>query len=99
MLKKGQDVRNRILAPTEFDALVKHAEDHAKPIIAMGYYTGMRKGEILKLTWKKVDLNERLIKLKAKDTKDCEAREIPICDELFEIFAEYAKSDSGYWEK
>ena len=84
-LKKGEDVRNRILSSGEFDNLIKKAEDHLKPIIATGYYTGMRKGEILKLTWNKVDLNERLIKLQATDTKDKQARLIPICDELYDI--------------
>lgn len=84
-LKKGEDVRDRILSPDEFESLYKNAEDHAKPIIATGYYCGMRKGEILKLTWNKVFLNERIIKLKAVDTKDKEARVIPICDELHKV--------------
>jgi len=65
--------------------LFENAEDHAKPIIAMGYYTGLRKNEIFKLTWNKVDLNKWLIKLEVKDTKDRKARLISICDEFFDI--------------
>jgi integrase len=42
----------------------------------------MRRGEILGLTWDKVDLKGRLISLEAADTKDSEARHIPICEEL-----------------
>jgi len=45
----------------------------------------MRKGEILNLTWDKVDLANRMIRLEAPDTKDKEARNIPICDELYNI--------------
>ena len=56
-LKKGSDVRDRILSPDEFKSLMNHAKGHTQHIIAMGYYTGMRKGEILSLTWDKVDLN------------------------------------------
>jgi integrase len=82
-LKPGSDVRNRILTVDEFKALMKHAEGHAKAIISAGYYTGMRKGEILKLTWDKVDLAGRMIRLDAENTKDKEARDIPICDELY----------------
>jgi integrase len=82
-LKKGTDVRDRILLPDEFEALMKHSEGHINHIIAMGYYTGMRKGEILGLTWDKVDLNKRLIRLESVDTKDREARDIPICDKLY----------------
>jgi integrase len=50
-----------------------------------GWYTGMCKGEILNLTWDKVDLANRMIRLEAKDTKDKEKRNIPICDELFNM--------------
>jgi integrase len=84
-LKKGSDVRNRILSPDEFEALMKHAEGHTRAIIATGYYAGMRKGEILNLTWDKVDLAGRMIRLEAADTKDKESRNIPICDELHKI--------------
>ena len=84
-MKKGSDVRKRILSPAEFESLMKHAETHLKNLLSAGYYTGMRKGEILKLIWEKVDLNRRLISLEAEDTKDREARDIPICPELYEI--------------
>jgi integrase len=84
-LKKGSDVRRRILSVDEFESLMKHAEGHTKNIIATAYYSGMRKGEILNLTRDKVDLKKRLIRLEPGDTKDREARDVPICDELFEI--------------
>jgi integrase len=84
-LKKGSDVRNRILSSTEFEALKKCATEHIKGIITMGYCTGMRKGEILNLTWDKVKLDERLIELEPEDTKDREARKIPICVELYNL--------------
>jgi integrase len=53
--------------------------------LATGFYTGMRRGEILGLTWDKVDLKGRVIQLEAKDTKDKEPRTIHISDELAEI--------------
>jgi integrase len=83
-LKRGSDVRGRILSLDEFKAFMKKSEGHTKAIVANGYYTGMRKGEILKLTWDKVDLGNRMIRLEALDTKDKEARNIPNCDELYQ---------------
>ncbi len=77
LLKPKANKRDRIIEPDEFRALVAASSLHLKPIIATAYYTGMRKSEILNLTWDKVRLNERLIKLDATDTKDKEAREIP----------------------
>ncbi|MFC1878133.1 tyrosine-type recombinase/integrase [Thermodesulfobacteriota bacterium] len=64
---------------------MKQASDHLKPIITCGYYTGMRRGEILSLTWDKVNLEKRFIHLDAKITKDKEARDVPICNELYNI--------------
>ncbi|MEE9497030.1 MAG: site-specific integrase, partial [Desulfobacterales bacterium] len=84
-LKPGSDVRDRILTHDEFKALVKHSKDHIKPIIITGYYTGMRRGEIFNLIWDKVDLANRMIRLEAEDTKDREKRNIPICDELYQV--------------
>jgi integrase len=83
--KKGDDARDRILSPAEFEALMKHTTGYIKQTIAMGYYTGMRKGEILKLTWRKVKLDKRLIRLEPEDTKDREARDVPINPVLNEM--------------
>jgi len=84
-LKKGSDVRDRILTQDEFERLCQHAERHIRGILSMAYYTGMRRGEILNLTWDKVDMKERFIYLEAEDTKDNEKRSIPICDELHKM--------------
>ena len=54
-------------------------------ILATGFYTGMRKGETVALTWDKVDLESLMITLRAADTKDKAPRKIPICDELYKI--------------
>jgi len=52
----------------------------------------MRKGEVVNLTWDKVDLKNRVISLDAADTKDREARRIPICDALHKILEKIPKS-------
>ena len=45
----------------------------------------MRKGEILNLTWDKVDFNSCCISLAAEDTKDSEPRVIPIGQDLHKL--------------
>jgi len=45
----------------------------------MGYYTGMRKGEVVKLKWSRVKIDKRLTQLEPGDTEDREKRNIPIC--------------------
>jgi integrase len=63
----------------------------------MAYFTGMRRGEILGLTWDRVDLQRRLIYLEAKHTKDKEPRKVPICGPLFRMLQEMPGkvADSG----
>jgi integrase len=85
LLKKNANARDRILSLDEYHKLMSYLPFHLKPVIATAFYTGMRRGEILPLTWDKVDLKSRLIRLEASDTKDNEPRIIPILDELYEV--------------
>jgi len=84
LLKRGTDVRDRILTQDEFDRICEQSVKHIRDILSMAYFTGMRRGEILSLTWNKVDMKTRFINLEAEDTKDKEKRSIPICSELYE---------------
>jgi integrase len=56
--------------------------DHLRPVLAVGYYTGMRLGEILPLRWEQVDLVDREIRLDPGTTKNDEPRTIPLCADL-----------------
>ena len=62
--------------------------NHAAQIIHFAYLTGMRAGEIFNLTWDKVDLKERAIRLEAADTKTSEPRVIYLNDEVLGILNE-----------
>jgi integrase len=68
------NARDRILSPGELERLVIHLPRHAAMVVHFAYLTGMRAGEIFKLTWDKVDLTNRVIRLEAKDTKTAEPR-------------------------
>jgi integrase len=72
MLKENNE-RERVLTTEEYHRLLAHCPPHLKPIIKVAYYTGMRQGEILNLTWGQVDLKEGFINLRPEDTKTEEA--------------------------
>ncbi len=57
-------------------------DNHLKPIVITALHTGMRRGEILKLTWDDVDIQHGFITL--TDTKNGDGREIPIDNTLRE---------------
>ena len=50
-----------------------------------------RAGEIFQLTWDKVDLTNRVIRLEAKDTKTAEPRVVFLCDQAYDILREAGK--------
>jgi integrase len=85
LLRKGANARKRVLTPAEYQGLYGSLKSHLKPVVAAAWWSGMRQGEILKLTWDKVDLPKRLIHLKAEDTKEGRAKVVPIARPLRDI--------------
>lgn len=77
--------RDRIITPEEFNRLLDASPPHLKPIVSLGFFTGMRIGEIMKLRWKQVDLKSQVITLLAQDVKTLEKREVPLTENLVEI--------------
>ncbi len=67
-LLKENNERDRILSSEEYARLLAHCQAHLKPIVKLAYHTGMRRSEILILTWGQVDLEKGVVKLRAEDT-------------------------------
>jgi integrase len=83
LLKRDSNRRDKILSyPDEYKRLIATLPHHTRPIVEMGFWTGMRRGEIVSLTWDKVDLKNRMIQLRAKDTKEGRAKKVPISPTL-----------------
>ncbi len=82
-LLKDEGKRLRYLSKEECQTLVDKCVSHLMPIVITALNTGMRKGEILGLVWKNVDLKHGFIIL--DNTKNGERREIPINATLREV--------------
>ena len=82
-LKEGK-ARSGFLEYDEYRAMRDALPAHLKPVLTIAFYTGMRKGEILKLLWDQVDLLERVITLNPGETKNKEGRLLPLDGELLE---------------
>jgi len=76
--------RDRVLAEEEFTQLYEEAAPTLKPILICAWETGMRRGEIVLLTWPQVNLKENLITLESQDTKTGRRRVIPLSQRLRE---------------
>lgn len=60
----------------------------------MSYFTGMRIGKILGLTWDRVHLREGFLELKGTDTKTGKPRRVFLADEVITALRELAKVHS-----
>ncbi len=68
--EKEPNPRDHVLSKEESDQLIDHAAEHLKPIISFALQTGLRRGNILNLKWAQVDINNKVIKILAKDFKN-----------------------------
>jgi integrase len=92
---KENNERDRILSPEEYSRLLVYSPPHLKPIVKLAYYTGMRQGEILNLTWGQVELKEGFIRLRPEDTKTNEGRLVPLNREMVEMLKEFPRGLPG----
>lgn len=94
--------RDRILTREEEKQLLAGClgrRKHLRPILMAALDTGMRRGELFKLTWEDVDLNARLIHVRATNTKTQTERTVGVTDrlhaELERIKAEHPDDYAG----
>jgi integrase len=74
--------RKGFLEYADFQKLRMELPEYLRPIATMGYYTGMRRGEILGLIWRNVRLLDGEIRL---DPGNDEPRTVPLVRELLEM--------------
>jgi integrase len=88
-MPKAPQGRVRFLSIQQIKDLLDHSEEWFMPVVIVALHTGMRQGNILTLTWDKIDLFRRLIIL--DKTKNGERLTIPINDTLFETLKDLSK--------
>jgi integrase len=74
-----------------FNGLIKVLPDHLVPVVTLAYYTGMRRGEILGLTWDRVNMKEGYVDLGPQDTKTSQPRRIYFNEVMWSIFRKASK--------
>ncbi len=82
---KEDNVRKGFFAEEEYRALRSALPDHLKIPFIIGYWTGMRAGEILGLRWEQVEPERRLLRLEPGTTKNKHGRTVPLVREVMEI--------------
>lgn len=72
------NVRTGFFEYDEYVAVRNALPDYLNPVIVIGYYSGMREGEILNLRWLQVDLISQQIILEPGTTKNKKGRIVPL---------------------
>lgn len=90
-LPSPNNERDRVLTQDEWNRLYAAAVPHLRPILLVAYHLGLRLGEILRLTWDKVDLARGFLKLRQEDTKSGEPRLVPLTPEVRSALADLAR--------
>src|SRR5262249_31014487 len=94
--KADERKRERIISRDEEDRLLAACSGqraHLRPILIAALDTGMRRGEILKLRWSDVDFEDRLITVRAFNTKNMRERQVSMTGRLaLELEAAYGAS-------
>ena len=62
----------------DFSVTLTNLPAWVKPIVQTLFFTGMRRGEALGLTWENVNLESRIIRLHAHQTKERQPKRVPI---------------------
>ncbi len=78
--------RDVYLSFTDFNRIVAECPTWSQPIFRCLYFTGMRRGEVLGMTWDNVNLEKRIITLDMNMTKERRPKRVPIARILIPDF-------------
>ncbi len=79
------NVRQGFFTEDEYKLLRAALPDHVKILLIIGYWTGMRAGEIVMLRWEQIDLERGLLRLEPGTTKNNQGRLVPLVKEVVEV--------------
>jgi len=83
----SDDERERLLAACQRNPVLQ-------AIVTLALLTGMRRGEILSIRWRDVDLERRRVIL--HDTKNRERRQVPLVETAFALFVGMVSGNNVY---
>lgn len=71
-----EEPKGQYIPDHEFWCIYEYLPDYLKSVLLVAYLTGMRRGEIVELTWDRVDMFDCFIDLTPDDTKTDDPRRI-----------------------
>lgn len=85
VMARGENARDRIIGVDEYLSILAVSSAHVAAMTTIAFCCGMRKGEIINLQWKEVDLEKGFFRLPAERTKEKKAKIIPFNRHVYKI--------------
>ncbi len=96
---REDNIRKGFFEHEEFLAMRAALPQELRPVITFAYYTGCRRGEILRIQWSQVDLRGKVIRLEAGETKNKQPRILPLYGELLQVVQMQADVRKELWPR
>lgn len=69
--------------------------DHLSPVVLLAMNTGLRRGELLKLEWRDIDLATRMLTVRAENAKSGLQRFVPLNNEAHDVLVRWKRQRGG----
>jgi integrase len=94
-LPEAPESRLRYIQPEHFRAVLEESPEWLRPIALLLVATGMRRGEVLKMTWQDVDLRNCHIVLPGNKTKTGTLRTVKLNELALAVFSRLPRKSTG----
>ncbi len=105
LFKLDEPLSNHVLSYEEEGKLLaacdepelRHRAPHLRSIILLALYTGLRRGEILRLRWSDMDFQKKVLTVRKSKTKSGQGRRVNLNSVLMNTLLPMRQQEQGEW--